>query len=212
MLPSPSHAEQLIKGELILDELKDVTLLYSDLKGFTPLSAKMHPGDLCDLLNMMYSSFDKHLDHFGLYKIDTIGDAFVVVGGLDGYEKSRNHPLACIQLALHMQNDMANIRTNLGVDVHLRIGIHTGTVMGSVVSLNKPRYLVWGPSTLTANAMESEGIPGGVMISHETKCRLDMSDLQRLHITLKEREYQPKIAMHTRAAYMVECSDLSGRL
>ena len=96
MLPSPYHVEQLIKGKLILDELKDVTLLYSDMKGFTPLSAKMHPKyvsfkifininrklililispldfdirDLMSLLNIMYSSFEKHLEHFGLYKI-----------------------------------------------------------------------------------------------------------------------------------------------
>eukprot|EP01041_Mallomonas_annulata_P007530 gene7530-15421_t len=185
MLPSTQHAELLIKGELILDELKDVTLLYSDMKGFTQLSAKMHPQELCKLLNLMYSQFDKHLDHFGLYKIDTIGDAFVVMGGLDGYPKSKNHAMACIQFAFHMLADTARIREICNVDVQMRIGIHTGSVMGSVVSLNKPRYLVWGPSTLIANAMESQGIPD------------------------EEREGNPKIQKYTRSAHMISCSDMT---
>jgi class 3 adenylate cyclase len=69
MVPMPSHAKHLLNGELVFDELHDVTLLYSDLRGFTPLSAKMTPQALCKLLNLIYSAFDRHLEHFGLYKI-----------------------------------------------------------------------------------------------------------------------------------------------
>ncbi len=69
MVPQPSHAKQLLLGELVFDELHNVTLLYSDIRGFTPLSAKMKPQVLCKLLNLIYSAFDRHLEHFGLYKI-----------------------------------------------------------------------------------------------------------------------------------------------
>ena len=71
MVPLPSHAAQLLRGELVFDELHNVTLLYSDIRGFTPLSAKMKPQALCKLLNLIYSAFDRHLEHFGLYKIGT---------------------------------------------------------------------------------------------------------------------------------------------
>lgn len=69
MVPMSTHAKHLLNGELVFDELHDVTLLYSDLRGFTPLSAKMTPQALCKLLNLIYSAFDRHLEHFGLYKI-----------------------------------------------------------------------------------------------------------------------------------------------
>jgi class 3 adenylate cyclase len=96
---------------------------------------------------------------------DTIGDAFVVVGGLPGYKSQENHAMACLQFAFHMQNDMKIIRAACEVDIELRIGIHTGSVIGSVISLNKPRYLVWGSDTLVANAMESTGVPGAIQVS-----------------------------------------------
>lgn len=69
MLPNSEHAKQLLNGELVFDELHDVTLLYSDIKGFTPLSATMDSQVLTKLLNLIYSAFDRHLEHFGLYKV-----------------------------------------------------------------------------------------------------------------------------------------------
>ena len=69
MLPRPEHAQQLLDGELVFNELHDVTLLYSDIKGFTPLCSKMKPQVLSKLLNLIYSAFDRHLEHFGLYKV-----------------------------------------------------------------------------------------------------------------------------------------------
>ena len=88
-----------------------------------------------------------------------------MVGGLPGYSSQHNHALSCLQFALHMQNDMKVIRNACGVDVELRIGIHTGSVIGSVVSLNKPKYLLWGSATQVAGAMEAYGTPGSIQIS-----------------------------------------------
>lgn len=96
---------------------------------------------------------------------DTIGDAFIVVGGLPGYSSCHNHAMACVQFALHMLNDIRIIRETCNVDLQMRIGIHSGSVLGSVISLNKPRYLIWGATTETANMMESSGDAGAVHIS-----------------------------------------------
>lgn len=82
MLPKSVHAKQLLHGELVFDELHDVTLLYSDIKGFTPLSATMDSQVLTKLLNLIYSAFDRHLEHFGLYKV---GKPFILL--LISYEK-----------------------------------------------------------------------------------------------------------------------------
>ena len=110
MLPSPENAIKLLKGDQVLDELNDVSLLYSDIKGFTPLSSQIHPIKLCELLNDIYSSFDKHLNKYGMYKVDTIGDAFVVIGGMHGYKDYENHAINTILFAFHMFEDIRNIR------------------------------------------------------------------------------------------------------
>jgi class 3 adenylate cyclase len=82
MLPSQWHVERLMAGEQVVEVLDDVTILFSDIKGFTQLASKLSPEDLIKFLDSIYASFDQHLDVFGLYKIDTIGDAFIVLGGM----------------------------------------------------------------------------------------------------------------------------------
>ena len=110
MLPTPAHAFKLLQGDFVLDELHDVTLLYSDIKGFTPLSSSMHPIKLCELLNEIYSSFDKHLNEFGMYKVDIIGDAFVVIGGLPGYKDHALHARNAVLFAFHMLEDIRIVK------------------------------------------------------------------------------------------------------
>ncbi|CAE7450000.1 gca, partial [Symbiodinium microadriaticum] len=144
MLPRRENAQALLNGEFVCEELKDVTLLYSDLKGFTDFASNKHPLQLAKLLDAIYSSFDRHLNHFGLYKIDIIGDAFVVVGGIAGRVHVKNPTLNCVMYAFHMLHDLQEINRQYGSNLKLRIGIHTGDAVGSVISLNKPRYLIWG--------------------------------------------------------------------
>lgn len=179
--------KKLLGGELVMENLQDVTLLYSDMKGFTPLCSEMHPIRLCQLLNDIYSSFDRFLTPFGLYKVDTIGDAFVVVGGMSGYHDRKNHAVNCILFSFHMLECVKKIREKYSVDIQIRIGIHTGACMGSVISVHKPRYLVWGPTSNTANYMESSGIPGAIHISQQTYSKIDSSELNKLGITIEER-------------------------
>ncbi len=110
LLPSRQHAQKLLRGELVSDNLQEVTLLYSDMKGFTPLCSEMHPIRLCQLLNDIYTSFDRFLSPFGLYKVDTIGDAFVVVGGIPGYPDQKNHAMNSILFSFYMLECVRKIR------------------------------------------------------------------------------------------------------
>lgn len=168
MLPSPQYAEALMSQSTVVDELADVTLLYSDMVGFTTLGSSLKPGDICVLLNKIYSAFDKHLDQFGIYKMDTVGDAFIVVGGLPTHKSERNHAAAVTAFAIEMLHEIDWFCTETNVSLQMRIGIHTGKVVGGIVGIKKPRYLIWGHHTVIANLMESRGTPGRIQISEDT--------------------------------------------
>ncbi|KAG9410702.1 Nitrogen permease regulator 2 [Aphanomyces cochlioides] len=168
MLPSAQYAEAMLLHGTIVDELNDVTLLYSDMVGFTALSATLKPVESCLLLNKLYSAFDRHLDSFGVYKMDTVGDAFIVIGGLPNYTSEKNHAIAITAFAVEMLREMEAFRRREHVQLQMRIGIHTGKVIGGVVGIKKPRYLIWGSHTVIANSMEAKSIPGHIQISDST--------------------------------------------
>lgn len=168
MLPAPQYAEALMSQSTVVDELAEVTLLYSDMVGFTTLGSNLKPGDICVLLNKIYSAFDKHLDQFGIYKMDTVGDAFIVVGGLPTHKSERNHAAAVTAFAIEMLHEIDRFCAESKVSLQMRIGIHTGKVVGGIVGIKKPRYLIWGHHTVVANLMESRGTPGRIQISEDT--------------------------------------------
>ncbi|KAG1699558.1 hypothetical protein DVH05_012969 [Phytophthora capsici] len=172
MLPSKQYAEALMQQSTIVDELAEVTLLYSDMVGFTPLGAKLDPEAICVMLNHIYSAFDSHLDDLGVYKMDTVGDAFIVVGGLPGHKSSKNHAAAIAAFAVEMLREIERFCAKANVELQMRIGIHTGPVVGGVVGIKKPRYLIWGKHTVIANLMESRGVPGRIQLSDATYTHL----------------------------------------
>lgn len=112
MLPSRKHAKLLLHGELVREYHENVSILYSDIKGFTPLASELHPLQLFQLLNKIYTAFDEYLAPFGLYKVDTIGDAFVVVGGMSLTDPSKNdnHVLNSIFFAFYMLECIRKVR------------------------------------------------------------------------------------------------------
>ncbi|EQC40410.1 hypothetical protein SDRG_02307 [Saprolegnia diclina VS20] len=176
MLPSQQYAEALLLQGTIVDELEEVTLLYSDMVGFTALSATLKPVESCLFLNKVYSAFDKHLDAFGVYKMDTVGDAFIVIGGLPNYKSEKSHAIAITAFAIEMLREMEAFRKSENVNLQMRIGIHSGKVVGGVVGIKKPRYLIWGSQTVVANAMESKSLPGHIQISAATHAKLASCD------------------------------------
>ncbi len=170
ILPS-SIAKRLKQQEhSISDEFNDVSVLFADIVGFTQLSATMTPSDLLDLLNDVFSRFDRLAAKHGLEKIKTIGDAYMAVGGLP--DPMTEHALATTMLAMDMLKELRELNVARGLDLSVRIGIHTGPVIAGVIGRQKFSYDVWGDTVNTASLMESYGVPDRIQISVKTYERI----------------------------------------
>ncbi len=163
----------------IAEHFEDVTILFSDIVGFTPLSSKMPPLELVKLLNQMFSTFDKLAEKHGLEKIKTIGDAYMLAGGLP--VPTNNHAEAVADMALDMQAAIKEfqactvLREKMPENLEtfqIRIGINTGSVIAGVIGIKKFIYDLWGDTVNVASRMESSGMPGAIQVSATTYDRL----------------------------------------
>ncbi|XP_052084285.1 atrial natriuretic peptide receptor 1-like isoform X5 [Mytilus californianus] len=174
MLPK-SIANSLIRGESVpAENFESVTIYFSDICGFTALSSESTPFQVVDLLNDLYTTFDTILEKFDVYKVETIGDAYMVVSGLP----SRNgnlHAREVARMSLTLLNAVLSfkIRHRPTEQLKLRIGIHSGSVCAGVVGLKMPRYCLFGDTVNTASRMESNGLPLRIHVSPFTKEILD---------------------------------------
>ncbi|ORZ40493.1 adenylate and guanylate cyclase catalytic domain-domain-containing protein [Catenaria anguillulae PL171] len=171
----PAIAGQLMSGEPVRPKkFDDVTVLYTDLVGFTQISASTEPLQIVDLLNDLYSAFDEIIDQYDAYKVETIGDSYMVASGVPRTNGSK-HVAEMAKLALHLVKAVPMIRIPGRPDVQLkmRIGIHTGPVVAGVVGRKMPRYCLFGSTVTTASKMESAGVPMKVQISDVTYRRLE---------------------------------------
>ncbi|KAK3788191.1 hypothetical protein RRG08_020897 [Elysia crispata] len=170
MLPKPV-ALQLIRGETVTAQWYDnVTIYFSDICGFTALSAESSPMQVVDLLNDLYTVFDSIVEHFDVYKVETIGDAYMVVSGLPVRNGNlHGREIARLSLALLDAVFKFKIRHRPGDQLRLRIGIHSGPVCAGVVGLKMPRYCLFGDTVNTASRMESNGLPLRIHVSPFTK-------------------------------------------
>ncbi|NES83266.1 MAG: PAS domain S-box protein [Moorea sp. SIO2B7] len=160
-------ADQLKEDQsAIAEHFDDVTILFADIVGFTPLSAKMPPTALVNFLNQIFSSFDQLAENHGLEKIKTIGDAYMVAGGLP--IPNPNHAEAIAQMALDMQEAIALLPAAYGERLQIRIGINTGSVVAGVIGIKKFIYDLWGDTVNVASRMESSGIPGFIQVTEVT--------------------------------------------
>ena len=161
-----SIAERLKKKEdTIADRYDEVTVLFSDLVGFTVFSAKHTPKELVYKLNILFSKFDDLLDKYKIEKIKTIGDALMLVSGAP--RRIKNHAREMANMALDMYDELNSFNEEYGEALDL-IGIHTGPVVAGVMGKKKFTYDLWGDAVNTASRMESHGIPGIVHISETT--------------------------------------------
>ncbi len=166
ILPAPI-AQRLKQGEkTIADSFSEVTVLFADLVGFTKLSANLSPAELVELLNMIFSRFDELAEKYGLEKIKTIGDAYMVVGGLPTPRK--DHAEAIAEMALDMLNQVKEISVKQEKPLQIRIGINRGPVEAGVIGTKKFAYDLWGDTVNTAHRMESHGIPGVIQVTEDT--------------------------------------------
>lgn len=169
VLPQPI-AERLKRGQkTIADQFDDASVLFADIVNFTGLSTQTHPERLVTLLNDIFSAFDNLADYYHLEKIKTIGDAYMVVGGLPTPQAD---PLgATADMALDM---LQTIQTFYIHDqpIHLRIGIHTGPVIAGVIGARKFIYDLWGDTVNLASRMESQGEAGRIQVTEAVYLRL----------------------------------------
>ncbi|XP_067320809.1 atrial natriuretic peptide receptor 2 isoform X2 [Anolis sagrei] len=170
-----SVAEQLKRGETVQAEAFDcVTIYFSDIVGFTSLSAESTPMQVVTLLNDLYTCFDAIIDNFDVYKVETIGDAYMVVSGLPVRNgKLHAHEVVRMALALLEAVTTFRIRHRPGEQLRLRVGIHSGPVCAGVVGLKMPRYCLFGDTVNTASRMESNGEALRIHVSSCTKEILD---------------------------------------
>ncbi len=141
----------------------DATVLFADIVGFTPLSEKISASELVRLLNRIFSTFDRLVEKHGVEKIKTIGDAYMVVGGVPVVKK--NHSVAIADLAFDMLDVIGQYTGADGKALKIRIGIHSGQVMAGVIGVKKFVYDLWGDTVNTASRMESQGVPDHIHVT-----------------------------------------------
>ena len=170
ILPKPI-AERLQKEQkLIADHFDDVSVLFADLVGFTEFCAQKTPTQLVEILNGIFSEFDRLSELHGLEKIKTIGDAYMVVGGLP--TPREDHSEAIALLALDMQAALRRFNVTIGENFQLRIGLHSGSVVAGIIGISKFSYDLWGDTVNIASRMESNGLPGKIQVTAGTYERL----------------------------------------
>ena len=163
----PTIAKRLKQGDdPIVDNFDGVTILFADLVGFTKASAKLDPNFLIRYLNDVFAAFDTIVESSELEKIKTIGDAYMVVGGL-GHDADK-HAERVLDVALGFQDALKIVNQAYSIDFQLRIGVHSGSVIAGVLGLKKFAYDIWGDAVNTASRMESHSEPGEIQITAET--------------------------------------------
>ncbi|MEP6668437.1 MAG: adenylate/guanylate cyclase domain-containing protein [Chthoniobacter sp.] len=157
----------------IADSFEEATILFADIVGFTGICAGLAPEPLVAWLNEVFCAIDVLAEEFGLEKIKTIGDAYMVVGGLPHHRPDHAEAVANLALALH--EVMTVHRTPTGEVLQLRIGIHMGRVVAGVIGKRKFAYDLWGDTVNTASRMQTHGIGGATHVSAAVRERLSAS-------------------------------------
>jgi class 3 adenylate cyclase len=165
VLPAPISARLRDGEQLIADEYPSVTVLFADLVGFTSMAARLPPAEVVDRLGCLFARFDELVAERGLEKIKTMGDAYMAAGGLP--EPLDDHAARVVDLGLAMIEMVAR-QGNEGLGLPLRIGVHSGPVIGGVIGHRKFTFDVWGNTVNVASRLESQGVPNRVHISQAT--------------------------------------------
>ncbi len=166
ILPEETARELRDKGKASKKKYKQVSVLFSDVQGFTHIAENMSPDMLIDELNVVFKAFDDICDTFGIEKIKTIGDAYMCAGGVP--KVNRTNPVDIVLAALNMQDYIINNKEQFKYKWAIRIGIHTGPVVAGVVGSKKFTYDIWGDTVNIASRMESSGVAGEINVSGTT--------------------------------------------
>lgn len=249
MLPK-EIVKKLHAGEEVAEMLPNVSLLFSDIVSFTTLSATCKPEQVVAMLNKLFTAFDKLTEKHNVFKVQTIGDAYVIASGLPYRDEAikiageraintrNNHAVTpinrsdrnkdnvdnmdasvtsenLVKMAMDMLREVQKVEHPMtGEPIQMRIGIHTGTIIGGVIGNKKLRYDIWGPDVLAANTMETNANHNGILLSEMTKQLLQgnlkyefifhqmvdargLGELETYHVKLRDKSV-PKVHKDTK--------------
>jgi len=166
ILPTNIADRLLLEGRPIADLHSGVTILFADIVGFTEFSRQNTPSQVVNMLDEVFSTFDDMAIRHGVEKIKTIGDAYMASSGVP--VKSIRHAESVADLALDMLAYLNDLRSNLGVEIKLRVGIHSGDVVAGIIGKNKFSYDIWGDAVNQASRLESNAVVSTILVSSET--------------------------------------------
>ncbi|MCB9565884.1 MAG: GAF domain-containing protein [Myxococcales bacterium] len=166
ILPEPIARRLSAGEERIAESFDEVTVLFADLVGFTLRSAETSPEALVELLGHVFTALDAISDRFGVEKIKTIGDAYMVVAGVP--TPRVDHLEAMAETALAILGAVEELGEELGIELQMRIGMHSGPVVAGIIGTRKFAYDLWGDTVNTASRMESHGLPGRIHVAEST--------------------------------------------
>lgn len=170
ILPEPVAKRLKQSHDIIVDKYDDTTILFADIVGFTDLSSRIPAEELFALLNELFSAFDQLTEKYGLDKIKTSGDNYMVAGGIS--KPKTDHAQAVVEMALDMQKMVSLFNVKNDRMLKIRIGINTGPVIAGVAGKKKLSYDLWGDTVNIASRMETEGIEGCIQVTEATYRRL----------------------------------------
>ncbi len=158
--------KRLRRGEVVADSFSDVSVVFIDIVGFSKLARKLSPGHLVKMLNTIFSFADEEAERHGVEKVKTIGDAYLAVAG--GRASDQNEAVAAITFAEAVIRRVEKYAKQSRINVSVRVGIHTGPVVGGVIGEQRMTYDYWGDTMNTASRLEGVANPGGIAVSEST--------------------------------------------
>ena len=176
-------AARLKAGEAVADAFSDVTVIFADIVGFSGLAKRLSPGHLVQLLNGFFSAADQCAERHGIEKVKTIGDAYLAVCG--GMSTTCNVP-AALNFSRDLMKEVVALAKESGIDLKVRIGIHTGPVVGGVIGSNRLSYDYWGDTMNIASRLQGCAPPNGIAVSEATYFQTrTMQDYEPQTVVLK---------------------------
>lgn len=168
-------AERLKAGQVVADAYSDASVVFIDVVGFTKLSGTVSPGHLIDMLNAFFNLADRCAVEHGVEKVKTIGDAYLAISG--GNVPARNSADAALAFAMAVIDGLGEVEAAVGIPIQVRVGIHSGSVVGGVIGATRMTYDYWGETMNVASRLEGQAVTNSIAVSESTYLRTRRKEL-----------------------------------